>query len=64
MSMNCDKCIRSSVCIYEESARRDEEKVNEITKDSFISVTVNCPKFIFKYDNKGKKNKTVKEATV
>lgn len=53
--MNCDKCLHSGICLYEEGARKFENDISTIEKPAFINTKVECEKFSFKYQNHVKK---------
>lgn len=51
--MNCDKCLHSGVCRYEDDARKFEESINKFTaeKARFVvdgAIKPECIEFIFK----------------
>lgn len=55
--MNCDKCMHSKVCIYEENARNMEQEVKDYisSKEYDTSVVIpsfRCLKFRIKYGKK------------
>lgn len=50
--MNCDKCMHSGLCIYEEGARIFEKSLEDVekSKPALISFNLACEKFQFKFN--------------
>jgi hypothetical protein len=56
--MNCDKCLYSTLCKYEEDARKFEEIIkkfakenDDVIKPACLELCVKCNNFRMKYNN-------------
>lgn len=44
--MNCDHCVHTGLCMYEEGARKYEERIGkDKDKPALIDILIKCKKF-------------------